>query len=384
MRRQIMIAITNARILTVSSGIIENGDILIEDNKIIKISEKIRLDPEIEVYDAQGKTVMPGLIDAHTHLGVDEEGIGWEGEDFNEIDNPITPHLRALDAVNPFDQGLKSARENGVTTVMTSPGSANILGGEAAAIKTAGRIIDKMIVRAPVGIKAAFGENPKKVYSDRKKSPITRMGIAAMLRQSLMEAEDYQLEKNEKKSAFKRNLKNESLLKVLNKEIPLKAHVHRADDIMTAIRIAGEFDLNLTLEHCTEGHLVAEEIAEAGFAAAVGPSLTGRVKVELNEMDFKTAGILAEAGVKIALVSDHPVTPVKNLLLYAALAVKSGLDKEEALKAVTINPAEMLNISDRVGSIEEAKDADLIVLDGDPLAFDTSLVRVMINGSFIK
>jgi imidazolonepropionase-like amidohydrolase len=327
---------------------------------------------------------MPGLIDAHTHLGVDEEGIGWEGEDFNEIDNPITPHLRVVDAVNPFDKGFISARQNGITTVMTSPGSANILGGEAAAIKTAGRIIDKMLVQAPVGIKAAFGENPKKVYSNLKKSPMTRMGIAAMLRESLMEAEDYLAEKNENRDAFKRNLKNESLLKVLNKEIPLKAHVHRADDIITAIRIAREFDLDLTLEHCTEGHLVAEEIAEAGFAAAVGPSLTGRVKVELNEMDYKTAGILAKAGVKVALVSDHPVTPVKNLLLYAALAVKSGLDQEEALKAVTINPAEMLKISDRVGSIEEGKDADLIVLDGEPLSFDTGIVRVMIDGSFVK
>ncbi len=379
-----MIAVVNARILTMSSGIIEKGDILIEDHKIIEISEKIELPSEIEIYDADGKTVMPGLIDAHTHLGVDEEGLGWEGEDFNEIDNPITPHLRAVDAVNPFDKGIISARENGITTVMTSPGSANILGGEAAAIKTDGRIIDQMIVRAPVGIKAALGENPKKVYSERKKSPVTRMGIAAMLRQSLMEAEDYLLEKNEAKSAFKRNLKNESLIKLLNKEIPLKAHVHRADDIMTAIRIAREFDLDLTLEHCTEGHLVAEEIAEAGFSAAVGPSLTGRVKVELDEMDFKTAGILAEAGVKIALISDHPVTPVKNLLLYAALAVRSGLNQEEALKAVTINPAEMLKISDRVGSLEEAKDADLIVLNGDPLAFDTSVEKVMINGAFIK
>jgi imidazolonepropionase-like amidohydrolase len=199
-----------------------------------------------------------------------------------------------------------------------------------------------------------------------------------------MEAEDYRAEKNEKKDYFKRNLKNESLIKILNREIPLKVHVHRADDIMTAIRIAREFDLNLTLEHCTEGHLVAEEIAESGFPAAVGPSLTGRVKVELNQMDFKTAGILAEAGVKVAIISDHPVTPVRNLLLYAALAVRSGLNKKEALKAVTINPAEMLKISDQVGSIEVGKDADLIVLDGDPLAFDTKIVRVMINGSFVK
>jgi imidazolonepropionase-like amidohydrolase len=379
-----MIAIINARIYTMTEKPIEKGSILIKDNKIIDISEKIELTTEIEVYNAEGKTVLPGLIDAHTHLGIDEEGLGWEGEDFNEIDNPITPHLRAVDAVNPFDKGIISARENGVTTVMTSPGSANILGGEAAAIKTSGSIDDKMIVKAPVGIKAAFGENPKKVYSGRKKSPITRMGIAAMLRETLIETEDYLKEKNENKSTFKRNLKNESLLKVLEKEIPLKAHVHRADDIMTAIRIAKEFDLNLTLEHCTEGHLVADEIAELGFSAAVGPSLTGKVKVELNEMDYKTAGILAQAGVKIALVSDHPVTPVKNLRLYAALAVKSGLDEYEAIKAITINPAEMMNIEDKVGSIEVGKDADLIVLDGDPLAFDTNLEKVMINGQFIN
>lgn len=379
-----MIAIINAKIYTMTEKSVKKGSILIQGNKIIKISDKIEITPEMVIYDAEGKTVMPGLIDAHTHLGIDEEGVGWEGEDFNEIDNPITPHLRAVDAVNPFDKGIISARENGVTTVMTSPGSANILGGEAAAIKTSGRIVDNMIVKAPVGIKAAFGENPKKVYSSQKKSPITRMGIAAMLRETLMETEDYLAEKNENKSTFKRNLKNESLLKVLRKEIPLKAHVHRADDIMTAIRIAKEFDLNLTLEHCTEGHLVADEIAELDFSAAVGPSLTGKVKVELNEMDYKTAGILAQAGVKIALVSDHPVTPVKNLRLYAALAVKSGLDEYEALKAITINPAEMMNIEDKVGSIKAGKDADLIVLDGDPLAFDTNLEKVMINGQFIN
>jgi imidazolonepropionase-like amidohydrolase len=382
-----MIAIINGEIYTMAGNIIKKGIILIDKGIIKDLGSDIEIADDAEIIDASGKIIIPGMIDAHTHLGIDEEGIGWEGKDYNEMTNPITPHLRAIDAVNPRDDGLKSARENGITSVMTSPGSANVLGGEAAAIKTVGNFVDDMIIKAPVGIKAAFGENPKKVYTERKESPGTRMGIAALIRETLMEAQDYKLRKEralEQGEIFKRKLKYESLLKLLNKEIPLKAHAHRADDIMTALRIASEFDLKLTIEHCTEGHLAADKIAEAKVPAVVGPSLTAKVKVELKEQDFKTAAVLAEAGVKIALVSDHPVTPTERLPLYAALAVKSGLKKVEALKAITINPAEILGIDDRVGSLEKGKDADLVIFNGEPLDFNSSIDRVMISGRFIN
>ncbi len=381
-----MKAVIGGKIFTMSGEIIDNGIILIDDGKIKNIGKDFEIPEEAEITDVSGKIVFPGMIDAHTHLGIDEAGVGWEGRDFNEMSDPLTPHLRASDAVNPREEGMKSARENGITTVMTSPGSANVLGGEAAAIKTTGIVIDDMLVKDPVGLKAAFGENPKRVYSERKKSPQTRMAVAALLRESLMQAQDYLSEKESKlknEEPFKRDIKNESLIRILNKEIPLKAHAHRADDIMTALRIAEEFDLNLTLEHCTEGHLIADKIAEAGVPAAVGPSLTGRVKVELKELDFKTAAVLAESGVKVSLISDHPVTPVKNLPLYAALAVKSGLKRSEALKAITINPAQLLGISQRVGSLEKGKDADLVIFDGDPLDLNTNVEKVMIDGQFI-
>jgi imidazolonepropionase-like amidohydrolase len=381
-----MKAIVKARINPVTAPIIENGSILIKGKKIIALGSNITVPTSSEIISARGKTIIPGLIDAHTHLGIDEEGLGWEGEDYNEISEPITPQLRAIDGINPADMGLASARKHGITTVMVAPGSANVLGGEAAAIKTKGMVVDQMIVKSPVGIKAAFGENPKNVYGKLDKSPITRMGIAALLREALIEAEDYRNQKAAKLKAGEtiyRELKNESLLKILNKEIPLKAHAHRADDIMTAIRIAREFNLDLTIEHCTEGHLIADQIAAAGFAATVGPSLTGKSKVELKQQDFKTAAALVAAGVKIALVSDHPVTPVKNILFCAMLAVKAGLSKQEALKAVTINPAEILGIENRVGSLAVGKDADLLIFNGDPLTFASNLESVMIDGELI-
>jgi imidazolonepropionase-like amidohydrolase len=330
---------------------------------------------------------MPGLIDAHTHLGIEEDGIGWEGQDGNEMTDPVTPQLRAIDAVNPADSAIKEALKNGVTTIMTGPGSANVLGGESTVIKTAGNTIDEMILKNPAGLKTAFGENPKRVYNEQNKLPSTRMGIAAVLRENLMNAEDYIKEKESKEEEgnhFNRDIKMESLARVIKKELPLKVHAHRADDIMTAIRIAKEFDIDITLEHCTEGHKVAEEIAAANIPAVVGPSMTGRVKVELSDLSFKTAGVLAEAGVKVALMSDHPVIPTKNATIYAALANKGGLDEKEALKAITINPAEILEIDDRVGSIEKGKDADLVIFNGNPLDISTDILKVIINGEVVE
>ncbi|HLV09928.1 MAG TPA: amidohydrolase family protein, partial [Halanaerobiales bacterium] len=252
--------------------------------------------------------------------------------------------------------------------------------------KTHGKTVEDMIIKNPVGIKAAFGENPKRVYTDKKTSPVTRMAVAALMREALMKAQDYLQEKEsklDKGEPFKRDIKMESISRVIKKEIPLKAHAHRADDIMTIIRIAREFDINITLEHCTEGHKITEEIAESGFPAIVGPTLTGKTKVELKDRTFKTPGILATAGVKVALMSDHPVIPTENLPLYAALAAKEGMDEEEALRAITINPAKILGIADRVGSIEPGKDADLVIFTGNPLEIGSRVEKVFVNGESI-
>lgn len=383
-----MLAIKAGKIETMTeSGSLKDGVILIEDGRIKAIGENIEIPEGVEVYDYGDKTVLPGLIDAHTHLGIGEEGIGWEGRDYNETTSPITPELRAIDAINPADLGLEDARKSGITSVMVAPGSANVIGGECLAMKTTGEYVDDMIIKNPVGIKAAFGENPKRVYSEQKKSPSTRMAVAAEMRKVFMETEDYiknkENKENDKDDSFKRDIKFESLARVISGEMPLKTHAHRADDIMTALRIAEEFSIDLTIEHCTEGHKVAERLAEAGVPAIVGPSLTTRSKVEVKDRDFKTAAVLAKAGVKVALMSDHPVIPVDNLMVYAALAVKAGLERNEAYKAVTINPAEILGINDRVGSLEAGKDADLVVYAGDPLDIAANVEAVYISGDKI-
>ena len=274
-----MKAIINGRIYTMAGEIIERGSILIADGKIKELGTDINIPAGAEIIDAGGKIVFPGIIDAHTHLGIGEDGLGWEGRDYNEMSDAVTPHLRAIDAINPREQGLKNARLNGVTTVATGPGSANVLGGESVAIKTCGRTVDEMIIKNPIGIKAALGENPKAVYGEKNRSPQTRMAVAALLREYLIKAQDYLAEKElmeEKGEHFKRDLKMESLIPVLKKELPLKAHAHRADDIMTIIRIAREFDIKVTLEHCTEGHQIAEEIARSGFPLSLARPLAVR------------------------------------------------------------------------------------------------------------
>ncbi len=382
-----MLAVKAETIKTMGDkGSLRKGVILIEEGEIKDLGADLEIPEEAEVHDYGDATIIPGMIDAHTHLGIGEEGIGWEGRDYNEITDPVTPHLRAIDAINPDDQGLEDARKHGITTAMISPGSANVIGGESLALKTKGRVVDNMVLKNPVGIKAAFGENPKRVYGEKDTTPSTRMAIAAKMREALQQAEDYlaSKENNEEDEPFERNIKWESLARLLSDDIPLKAHAHRADDIMTAVRISREFNLDLTIEHCTEGHLIAEELAEAGVAAVVGPSLTTRSKVEVKKRDFKTAAVLAEAGVKVAIMSDHPVIPVDRLNLYAALSAKAGLQKEEALKAITIYPAEILGISERVGSLDPGKDADLAIFSGDPLSVTAELQQVYIEGERIK
>jgi imidazolonepropionase-like amidohydrolase len=383
-----VLLIKNGKIYTMAGEIIENGCILVENGKIKEIGKDIVAPLDAEVIDAEGKMVVPGFIDAHCHLGMWEDGIGFEGADGNEWVDPVTPHLRAIDGINPMDRTFEEAYMGGVTCVATGPGSANVVGGQFAAIKTYGKRIDDMIVKEPLAMKIAFGENPKRVYEGQKKSPITRMATAAILRETLFKAKRY-VEKQEKakedpSKAPEFDMKMEAMAKVIRKEIPLKAHAHRADDIFTAIRIAKEFDVDITLEHCTEGHLIADELAKEGKYAIVGPSLSDRSKFELKNLTFETPGVLSKAGVKVAIMTDSPVIPLQYLPLCAGLAVKSGMDEMEALKAITINAAEILGIDDMVGSLEVGKDADIVIFDGNPLKdINCETVATIINGNVV-
>jgi len=391
-----MLLIKNARILTMTGRVYENGYIMADQGKIIRLGEcngdldiVQAQDLNCEIIDAAGRCVMPGMIDAHCHLGMWEDAVGFEGSDGNEETDPVTPQLRAIDGVYHSDRGFTEARENGITTVVTGPGSANVIGGQFAALKTYGRRIEEMILREPVAMKVAFGENPKTVYHEKRQAPMTRMATAAILRESLLKAGEYKQmlddysrdsENNDKPDY---DMKMEALMKVLKGEIPLKAHAHRADDILTAIRIAREFNVKITIEHCTEGHLITDILLEEGISAIVGPMLTDRSKIELRNQSIKNPGQLAKAGIKVAIMTDHPCTPIQYLPLCAAMAVKEGMDEEEALKAITINAAEITCISDRVGSLEVGKDADIIILDGSPLELKTKVLYTIINGSIV-
>lgn len=350
---------------------IVKGQIFIKDGKIEAVGVNLDTPDNVEIIDANGLLVTPGLVEGHCHVGMWEEAIGFEGEDVNEEVEPITPHLRAIDGINPMDIGFRDAIEGGVTTIATGPGSANVIGGTFLAMKTHGNRVDKMVIKDPIGMKVAFGENPKRVYNDQSKSPVTRMAIAAMLRETLYEALNYMNDIDAAKSESERepdfDMKLHSLLPVMRKEIPLKAHVHRADDIFTAIRIAKEFDLDITLEHCTEGHLIVDELINEGKPVFIGPTFSSRAKFELKNISFDTPRILADAGLKVGIITDASVIPIQYLSLCAGLAVKAGLAENEAWKAITINPAEILGISNRIGSIEPGKDADIAIFRGNPL-----------------
>ncbi|SPF47994.1 Amidohydrolase, imidazolonepropionase [Candidatus Desulfosporosinus infrequens] len=366
------------------------GNILIEGTKIVALGEDLEQEVPADtvIIDALGCLVLPGFIDAHCHVGIGEEIYRWEGEDFNEMTDPVTPDMRAIDGINPEDEGFRDARMGGVTAVFTGPGSGNVIGGTGVVMKTAGKIVDKMIVRDPAGLKVAFGENPKQVYGEQKKMPMTRMGTAALLRQALVDAQVYRDKLEEGKTdpdkIPERDLGLETLLLVINRQIPLRAHAHRADDIMTAIRIAREFDVDLVLEHCTDGHKIAEELAELGYPAVIGPLLTNRSKVELKDKSFRTPGILARAGVKVAIMTDHSVTPIEQLPLCAALACKAGMDIEDALRAITINSAEILGVSDRIGSLEVGKDADIVIWSEHPFILTARPLYVIIDGKVVN
>ncbi len=363
-----MLLIKNGYIKTMAGEEFENGSILIDGGKIVQIAQEISVPTDCDVIDAEGRLVTPGCIDAHCHIGLDNEGMGWEGWDYNEIVEPLTPQLRAIDSINPQDEAFSLAVRGGVTSAVTGPGSANVVGGTFTAIKLYGNRVDKMIIKDPIAMKCAFGENPKSCYGkSMKKSPMTRMGTAALLRELLFKTKRYMADKEAgKEPAFDMAL--EAMIPVIKGEIPLKAHAHRADDILTSIRIAKEFNVKITLDHCTEGALIADELAEEGLSAFVGPSLTNKSKVELRNLSFTTPAVLHAAGVPISIITDAPVIPLQYLPMCAGLAVKAGLDKEEAWKAITINPAVQTGIGDRVGSIEPGKDADIVIWDADPLS----------------
>ena len=382
-----MILIKNAKIYTMADTVIENADILIDGKKIKEIGTNIIQPKDSKVIDATGKLVFPGFIDAHCHIGMWEESIGFEGDDGNEMTDPITPHLRAIDAINPMDEAFKNALKGGVTTAATGPGSANVIGGTFTVIKLFGDRIDDMIVVEELAMKCAFGENPKRVYAEKKAMPTTRMGTAAKLRETLAKSMEYmnkiKAAKNDASKMPAYDMKLEAMLPVIKGYIPLKAHAHRADDIFTAIRIAKEFGVKLTLEHCTEGHLIANDLAKEGYPAIVGPTFGNKSKFELQNKTFDTPKVLVEAGVKIAIMTDSPVIPLEHLCMCSALAYKAGLDEMEALKAITINPAQILGIEDRVGSLEVGKDADIVIWDLHPFDLQANVEYTIIDGKIV-
>ena len=379
-----MLLIQNAHIKTMAGEDLPNGCLLVEDGKIAAVAPVIGAPAGAQVIDAQGRLLTPGCVEAHCHIGLDNQAMRWEGMDYNEIVDPVTPQLRAIDSINPQDEAFGLALRSGVTTACTGPGSANVVGGTFAILKLAGKRVDKMVLRSPAAMKCAFGENPKGCYGQNKKqSPMTRMAVAALLRELLMRTIRYRDDKAAGKNP-PLDMKLEAMLPVVNGEIPIKCHAHRADDILTAVRIAREFDLKLTLDHCTDGEIIADELAEEGCPVFVGPSLGGKSKVELRSKSFTTAGTLYRAGLTVSIITDAPVIPLQHLPLAAGLAAAAGLPMDEAWRAITINPARSLGISDRVGSLEPGKDADLVLWTADPLTtIGGEAYMTIVNGEIV-
>lgn len=380
-----MLLIKNGYIKTMAGPDLVNGSLLLgDDGKILAVGAVEEVPENAEIIDAHGALVTPGCVDAHCHIGLDNQAMGWEGMDYNEIIEPLTPQLRAIDSINPMDEAFPLAIQGGVTTACTGPGSANVVGGTFTAIKLHGKRVDKMIVKDPIAMKCAFGENPKRCYGQQyKKSPMTRMGTAALLRELLFKTKRYlQDQQDGKNPPF--DMKLEAMIPVVKGLMPLKAHAHRADDILTSIRIAKEFDVKLTLDHCTDGSLIAEELAEEGYPAFVGPSLGSKTKIELINKSFTTPKILTDAGVKVSIITDAPVIPLQYLPMCAALAVNAGLDTETAWKAITIHPAESIGIADRVGSLEVGKDADVVIWTADPMTtVGAKSQMTIVNGEIV-
>lgn len=392
-----MLIIHNVHVYPISAPPIANGAVAVNDGKIAAVGLVGRDGPgnfapvvaaavaagTAAFVDGGGGVLMPGIIDAHTHLGVHEEGVGIEGADYNEMTNSVTPDLRAVDGINPEEMGIGDALRGGVTTACILPGSANVIGGAAVAVHTWGRVVDNMVLSSRVGMKVAFGENPKRVYRAKDKAPTTRMATAALLREWLTKAKDYAAKKEKAKAKgdlVETDLKLEALLPVVKGEIPLRAHAHRADDIATAVRVAKECGVRIVIEHCTEGHKVADLLAANNIPAVVGPSLSSRSKIELREKTFATPKLLAESGVLVALMTDHPVIPIEHLPVAAALVMKAGMPEDAVLAALTLHPARILGLDHRIGSIAPGKDADMVLWSGHPLDVQSQVKRVWIGG----
>ncbi len=374
-----MLLIANGLLHTMESDTPLRADILVNKGKIIKIKENIVPPERTEVFDAENLNVYPGFIDAHSHIGIAEDKISSQNDTSNENTNPITPCIRGIDSINPMDSAFHNAVAAGITGVMAGPGSSNAVGGQFAFIKTYGRCVDDMVVLAPAAIKIAFGENPMNCYGLNGNMPSSRMGIASLIREELFRARQYFSQDQSGNPDFSLECYKE----LFEKKIPLKAHAHRTDDILTAIRLAKEFDLELTLDHCTEGHLIAEEIAKSGFSAIVGPSLASRNKEEVSQSDFKTAGVLHNAGVTVAITTDHPVSRIQYLPLCAGIAAKEGLGESAALRAITIDAARICRVDDRLGSLKEGKDADIVIFEGNPLEINSCVKATIINGEIV-
>ena len=383
-----VVAIVGGRLVPITGDPVDGGTVLIRDGKITEIGARVAVPDGARVVDAAGSWVLPGFIEAHGHVGVHEEGEGWAGQDTNEMTDPVTAHVRAIDAINPADIGFRDAIGGGVLAVNVNPGSGNPIGGQTVALKCWGRTVDEMVLRQPSGMKSALGENPKRVYSEQKRTPSTRLGTAAVIRGALVEALNYlgRIEAEERKPEadrkyVDRDLRLEALGRVLRREIPWRQHCHRADDIATAMRIAQEFGYDLVIDHGTEAHLLADIIADRNIPVIIGPLFTSRSKVELRNRSLANPGRLAQAGVMIAITTDHPVVPINFLVHQASFAVKEGLDSQTALRALTINPARIIGVDDRLGSIEPGKDADLVVWSGDPLDVLSRVQRAFVNGA---
>jgi imidazolonepropionase-like amidohydrolase len=381
-----MLIIKNATIQTITHGVIEHGMVAIQSGKIIyigKLNETL-LKKAREIIDGKERLVSPGLIDAHTHLGIDEEGIGWEGDDYNETSSPTTPHMRAIDGINPFEQGLIDASKSGVTTVQVLPGSANVIGGLMTVIKVKpGELVDDIAIRPISGLKIAFGENPKKYHGQKGSAPVTRMGVAALLRSQFTKAQNYLNRRQEQPPQTDIDIEMEALVLALRGEIPVRAHTHRADDIMTAIRIAKEFNLDLSIEHATEGHKVAKALANSGVKVSVGPTLSSRSKVELNDMGWETYSVLEQHGIRFAIITDHPVLSIQYLTTSAKFAVQAGLSIDAAWRGLTIYPAELLGLEDQIGSLEVGKDADLVLWSDDPIQANGKPLLTIVDGQLV-
>jgi imidazolonepropionase-like amidohydrolase len=381
------VAITGGRIVPISGPVLDSGTVLITDGTITAVGADVPVPDGVEVIDAAGKWVLPGFIEAHGHVGAHEEAEGWAGADSNELTDPVTAHVRALDAINPADLGFRDAIGGGVLAVNVNPGSGNPIGGQTCALKCWGRTVDEMVLRAPAGLKSALGENPKRVYGDQKKTPATRLGIAAVIRGAFVDAANYlqklaaeEAKPESERKPVDRDLKLEALGMVLRREIPWRQHCHRADDIATALRIAAEFGYDLVIDHGTEAHLLADLLAARDVPVIIGPLFTSRSKVELRNRSLANPGKLAAAGVTIAITTDHPVVPINFLVHQASLSVKFGLDRETALRALTINPARILGVADRLGSLEPGKDGDVVVWSGDPLDVLSRVERAFQDG----